>query len=140
MQIEELLALLTIAAAVLQIILFFKVWVMTNDVKKLREKFAVPNDSNFCFEIRKLLASGNKEKAKELLLNRFYESISELNYSGLDTANVNYSQIVKNTDNDFNNLKTKLEKDFAKAGLHLPENIITMKSGQQFYNLFHDFN
>lgn len=136
MQIEELLALLTIAAAVLQIILFFKVWVMTNDVKKLREKFAVPNGSNFCFEIRKLLASGNKEKAKELLLNRFYESISELNYSGLDKSESNYAQVTKNIDADFLKMKENLANDLSKIGEQLPENIKQMKSGNEFYKLF----
>ena len=72
MQIEELLALLTLAAAFLQIILFFKLWIMTNDVKKLRENCEHSNKSNFNFEIRKSLASGDKEKAKELLLNEIY--------------------------------------------------------------------
>lgn len=95
MQIEELLALLTLAAAFLQIILFFKLWIMTNDVKKLRENCEHSNKSNFNFEIRKSLASGDKEKAKELLLNRFYDSISELNYSGLDKSESNWFQIQK---------------------------------------------
>lgn len=138
MQIEELLALLTVAAAVLQIILFFKVWAMTNDVKKLREKFAVSNESNFCFEIRKLLALGNKEKAKELLLNRFYESISELNYSGLDKTESNYAQITKNIDADFLKSKENLANDLSKIGVQLPENIKQMKSGNEFYELFKD--
>lgn len=136
MQTEELIALITIAAAILQIVLFFKVWAMTNDVRKLREKYAVPNASNFCFEIRKLLVSGNKEKAKELLLNRFYVDINELNYSGLDKSESNWPQVQKNIDADFLKLKEQLANDFSKIGEQLPENIKQMKSGNEFYELF----
>lgn len=133
MQIEELLALLTLAAAFLQIILFFKLWIMTNDVKKLRENCEHSNKSNFnC----KSLASGDKEKAKELLLNRFYDSISELNYSGLDKSESNWFQIQKNIDADFLKLKERLANDLSKIGEQLPENIKQMKSGNEFYELF----
>lgn len=120
MQIEELLALLTLAAAFLQIILFFKLWIMTNDVKKLRENCEHSNKSNFNFEIRKSLASGDKEKAKELLLNRFYDSISELNYSGLDKSESNWFQIQKHR-RGFLKLKERLANDLSKIGEQLPE-------------------
>ena len=109
---------------------------MTNDVKKLRENCEHSNKSNFNFEIRKLLASGSKEKAKEMLLNRFYDSISELNYSGLDKSGNNYDQITKNIDADFLKLKERLTNDLSKIGEQLPENIKQMKSGNEFYELF----
>ena len=135
METTEIIALITIAAAVLQIILFFKVWAMTNDVRTLREKYAAPNGSNFNSEIRKLLCSGNKEKAKELLLNRFYDNISNLNYSDIDKDG-NVDQIKKNIDADFMKLKTELENNFAKIGCDLPERIKLMKSGNEFYELY----
>ena len=109
---------------------------MTNDVKKLRENCGYSNKSNFNFEIRKLLASGSKGKAKEMLLNRFYDSISELNYSGLDKSENNYDQITKNIDADFLKLKERLTNDLSKIGEQLPENIKQMKSGNEFYELF----
>ena len=109
---------------------------MTNDVKKLRENCEHSNKSNFNFEIRKSLASGDKEKAKELLLNRFYDSISELNYSGLDKSESNWFQIQKNIDADFLKLKERLANDLSKIGEQLPENIKQMKSGNEFYELF----
>ena len=92
--------------------------------------------ANFNFEIRKSLASGDKEKAKELLLNRFYDSISELNYSGLDKSESNWFQIQKNIDADFLKLKERLANDLSKIGEQLPENIKQMKSGNEFYELF----
>lgn len=81
MTLAGILALVTLVAAVLQIILFFKVWAMTNDVKQLRAKYAAPNGNSFKAEIRRLLCSGDKEKAKELLINRFYDTIGKLDYS-----------------------------------------------------------
>lgn len=136
MTLAGILALVTLVAAVLQIILFFKVWAMTNDVKKLRENCGYSNESNFNLEIRKLLASGSKEKAKEMLLNRFYDNIAELNYSGLDQSGNNYDQITKNIDADFLKLKEGLTNDLSKIGEQLPENIKQMKSGQDFFDLF----
>lgn len=136
MTLAGILALVTLVATVLQIILFFKLWIMTNDVKKLRENCGYSNESNFNLEIRKLLASGSKEKAKEMLLNRFYDNIAELNYSGLDQSGNNYDQITKNIDADFLKLKEGLTNDLSKIGEQLPENIKQMKSGQDFFDLF----
>ena len=136
MQIEELLALLTVAAAALQIILFFKLWAMTNDVKAIRESNVIANKENFNFEIRKLIASGNKEKAVELILNRFYKRIAELNYSGLNPSVSQYEQIKSNIDNDFANHKKKLEAQLSQIGVEMPERIKQMKSGNEFYELF----
>lgn len=82
------------------------------------------------------LLRGDKEKAKELLLNRFYDSISELNYSGLDKSESNWFQIQKNIDADFLKLKERLANDLSKIGEQLPENIKQMKSGNEFYELF----
>lgn len=135
MNTPEIIALITIAAAMLQIILFFKLWGMTNDVRTLREKYTAPSVLNFKYEIRKLLCSGNKEKAKELLLNRFYENISNLNFSDIDKDG-NVDQVKKNIDADFMKLKVELENNFAKIRCDLPERIKLMKSGNEFYELY----
>lgn len=61
---------------ILQIILFFKVWEMTNDVKTLKDKFVdlanshkdIPaNRSTNTEEFYIWIAAGNEEKAKEVL-------------------------------------------------------------------------
>lgn len=41
---EVIIAIISLVAAFLQIILFFKVWGMTNDVRKLTNKFCVAPD------------------------------------------------------------------------------------------------
>ena len=136
METEELIILVSVVAGVLQIVLFFKLWVMTNDVKKLRETLTSERAVNFKFEVRKLLCSGNKEKAKELLLNRFYKELSVLNYAGLDKGASNYAQVQNNIDSDFNKLKAEFEKQCTKIGVEVPEDIKNMKSGNEFYELF----
>ena len=42
-----LVSIILIVFGVLQIILFFKLWGMTNDVKKMKKHF-LPSDSNNC--------------------------------------------------------------------------------------------
>lgn len=136
MKIEELLALLTIAAAVLQIVLFFKLWAMTNDVRGIRDSNVISKKSNFNFEIRKLLASGNKDEAVEMLLNRFYNRIAELNYSGLNKSDSQYKRVINNIDEEFTKEKNALEKNLSQIGATLPDRIMQMKSGNEFYELF----
>jgi len=126
------MTVITIAAAALQIILFFKVWAMTNDVRLLREKHAASATSaEFYFEMRKLLALGEKEKAKEKLLNWFFKTIKNLNYE-----NVESEEKRKSVDADFMEVKKILEDDFKQIGEELPDNIKKMKSGNEFYELY----
>ena len=129
---EDFILGITIAAAVLQIILFFKVWAMTNDVRSLREKHAPT--SEFYFEMRKLLALGEKEKAKEKLLNWFFKAIKNLNYKNIGHEGLEEKR--KSVDVGFMQIKKELEKDFKQIGEELPDNIKNMRSGNEFYELY----
>lgn len=72
-----IVCIIAIVFAVLEIILFFKIWGMTNDVKALRHELAplrgkiYVDGTNF----RKLLLEGNKEKLGEYLLDVFRNRI-----------------------------------------------------------------
>lgn len=136
MTLAGILALVTLVAAVLQIILFFKVWAMTNDVKQLRAKYAAPNGNSFKAEIRRLLCSGDKGKAKELLINRFYDTTGKLDYSDFDKSTDPHDEDKKKLDKAFLKAKAELSRDLAKIGYPLPEAIEQMKSGQDFFDLF----
>jgi hypothetical protein len=128
-----LITLITLAASILQIILFFKLWAMTDDVRKLRNNYVFPHD--FRLEIRKLILSGKKEKAREILINRFIEKIKNLNYEGLDD-NRYFDEVKKNIDNDFLRVKEELGLDLQKIGEDMPEGIKRLNSGEDFNNLF----
>jgi hypothetical protein len=98
---------------ILLIILFFKVWGMTNDIRKLKNKFA---PENFSFEIRKNIALANREKTKEFLLERFFKQL--------------------NGETNFLDAKKQLENDLEKIDAALPENLKNVNSYKEFYELF----
>lgn len=60
---EFYLAVVTIVAAVLYIILFFKVWCMTSDVYDLKKKFAPDTNENFATTVIRLKILGQEEEA-----------------------------------------------------------------------------
>jgi biopolymer transport protein ExbB/TolQ len=130
-----IITLVILAALILQIVLFCKIWAMTNDVREIRNNFVLLG-SDFDFEIRKLLALGNKEKAKELILNDFFDIIKNLNYSGLDRNDEDDKEAIQSIDRRFEEVKKELEFSLKKIGVELPENIKILKSGNDFYNLF----
>jgi hypothetical protein len=130
-----IISVIIIAASVLQIILFFKIWAMTNDVRALRENSV--GHSNFVFEIRKLILLGEKKKAADILLNQFIRKIKDLNYDDLNANDGEYyKEDLNRKDKDFDKAKKELEHVFLKIGEELPEGIKNLKSGEDFKNLF----
>ena len=103
-------ALIAIAGSVLSIILFFRVWGMTNDVKEMR-RHLISSD----IRARKYFLSGDMENAKKALLDVFCEDLQRCGYD------------------EFEALKSQLEKSLEKLGEELPEGIKKMNS-------IHDFN
>ena len=64
-EITSFVLIVIIVFGILQIILFFKLWGMTNNVKKIRESFLTGADGLSPAKIE--FAIGNIEKAKELI-------------------------------------------------------------------------
>ena len=61
--------IIIIVFGILQIILFFKIWGMTNDVKQIKE--ALPHAPNNVSPAKIEIAIGNVDKAKELIKREF---------------------------------------------------------------------
>lgn len=121
MQTEELIALITIAAAILQIVLFFKVWAMTNDIRALRNTFVFPASLDRDSEIRKALILGDRERAKEIIIQEFIAKVANC-----DTSNVE----------DFKKLKAKLNDKLSKIGAEIPPIIDNLKTAKDFYKIY----
>lgn len=68
---DVLLAIVCIVAGILNLILFFKVWVMTNDVKKIQNRFCNYYESlefkDVKSELNKYIIKGDKDGAKSFL-------------------------------------------------------------------------
>lgn len=60
----ELLAIISLVASILNIILFFKIWGMTNNVKTIRRSISSGSDLS-------CLVTGDKEETKRLLASMF---------------------------------------------------------------------
>lgn len=67
-----------IVFGVLQIILFFKLWEMTNDVKKISLKHSPSKEDELIDEAQLLCLDGEKENAFKCYKQAFFISISEL--------------------------------------------------------------
>lgn len=100
------ISIITIIVAVLQIVLFFKIWVMTNDVKKIKEKMDADIEIDRIDKIRIALLKGDKQKAIELL------------------TDILATELVKKSSEEFitpegiKDIKEKYAKEFAKLGVN----------------------
>lgn len=68
-------SIVIIVFGILQIILFFKLWGMTNDVKKIRK--SLPNVSSDLSPAKMEFIIGNTDKAKEMLKKDFVLDVYE---------------------------------------------------------------
>lgn len=105
-----------LALLVVSIIFFVKIWIMTNNVRKIKDTLNYSNTSDF--EIRKCLVMGEKEKAKKMLIERFLTSVDDWNGVRFET------------------FKKDLIEALNKIEVDVPEIINNMNSIKDFNSLF----
>lgn len=74
------IGLVLIVAGLLQVILFFKLWSMTNNVQKIKnglKLFEFEEGFEYNSKIKRFLLLGNKAEARELMINRFISQVKE---------------------------------------------------------------
>lgn len=119
---EILTAIIAIVVGVLQIVLFFKLWSMTNDVRKIKKKIDADLEIDRTDKIRIALLKGDKQKAIELLTDK------------LATELVRKSNEEYMTPDEISALKEKYAKEFLKLGVNeLP--IKDVKEQSDIYSL-----
>lgn len=119
---SNFILIITIITGVLQIVLFFKVWVMTNDVRKIKKKIDADLEIDRTDKIRIALLKGDKQKAIELLTDK------------LATELVRKSNEEYMTPDEISALKEKYAKEFLKLGVNeLP--IKDVKEQSDIYSL-----
>jgi hypothetical protein len=121
----EFIAIVSLIAGILQIILFFKIWGMTNDIRELKKDHFCETDIETYYQkatfARKNLVLGRKEQVKSMLLKNFIHNI-EQNY-------INNEQSLRPY---VDNLKAQFEK----IGEEVPEYIDKMETFGDYYQLF----
>lgn len=111
-----------VVVSVLQIVLFFKIWKMTNDVRKIKKKIDADLEIDRTDKIRIALLKGDKQKAIELLTDK------------LATELVRKSNEEYMTPDEISALKEKYAKEFLKLGVNeLP--IKDVKEQSDIYGL-----
>ena len=111
-------SIIVIVFAILQIILFFKLWGMANDVSKIKGRL-----SNSEYTFKKYMLLGEKEKAfnllKETLTNRLMEWRKNLLTAELFVKNVTFIDIYV--------------KKAELTGFELPEHLKTAQAFWDYY-------
>jgi len=97
--ISLILAIVMLVFGVLQIILFFKIWGMTNNVKKISNRFATLDKQALIKEIHK-----HNPQIADLLFDSLYDALSREYF-----ASANYDYI-----------KDQYRKLYRKAGVEFP--------------------
>ncbi len=124
-----------IVFGILNIILFFKIWGMTNNVSELKEHLTRPqflHEDDTDKKMRWLLLKGDTTAAEELLLSHFAEIIEEKYiYAISDGYHIEYAykQGIKNEVED-------LKHKFKLLGKEVPEKISKMKTIGDYINLW----
>lgn len=119
------IGLVVFVFSILQIILFFKLWEMTNNVKRINNKIERTCDTNLLWEIRKSILKGDIRRAENLLSDEFVNDLRQL------LRDNNHL-----TENSIAELKTDYAKYYAQLGVSLPDSIKRIKSKEDFYKVF----
>lgn len=109
----DMLTIILLIFGVLQIILFFKMWLMTNDVCKITKKLQCDKDQTW--NVRRALLLNDKELAKKELMNCL---ISDFELFGDGGYGFNCVE----------DIITKYEPAFRQLEMEIPENLKTIKS------------
>lgn len=142
------IGIVMIVWGVLEIILFFKVWGMTNDIKVLKKDYfnetIFETKTDMLGHLRRNLVLGNMENVQRIFLQNFMNNV-ECGFEALPTFGY-----VKNGDGheertDFRekNLKEtirpyveSLQKQYNKIGAEIPVYIQRMETFGDYYELF----
>ena len=146
---EEFIVIITLAAAILQIILFFKVWGMTNDIDALKKdhfnETVFESKSGMARYLRNNLVLGNMENVKKTLLKNFIDNV-ERGYRAFPTGGyvkdekgndkwVRFEE-GKNLDKSITPYVNNLILQYGKIGEEVPVYIIRMKTFRDYFKLF----
>lgn len=120
-----ILSIILLIYGVLQIVLFFKIWGMTNNVKKIKEKLEVQPkiEDQLITEAQISALNGDKEKAFELYQKAFHKNIIELFHKTIkeygDEDNMDYTKRNDYYISEYNKIVKYYSKRVNKIGLKL---------------------
>ena len=106
----------------MQIILFFKIWGMTNDVKRLVRRFSADNEDDFNDSLRRAYLKGDMYSVQDILNDNLISALLCNRKENDELDNVDRYRFV-------DAIVSKREKFYKQLGIEMPENIIKLKDG-----------
>ena len=127
---------------ILQIILFFKVWGMTNNIKKIRKHLVGDNDELVDYNYRRLAFTGNTKGIKEQMIYSFMNAVRKA-YNNLPidesvVENGHYKSL--NTDKSISQYKEVLRRQLEDIGEPLPSMIAKMETFDDYMQSYKSVN
>ena len=141
-------AIIMITWGILEKILFFKVWGMTNDIRELKKDFfneiKYESQGQMKDSLRKKLILGDLEKVKKTFLIDFinsvessFEKMKALDYEKDEHGSYHMvSSKEKNLKKSIRPNINQLQKQFEMIGEEVPDYIKRMETFQDYYSLF----
>lgn len=141
------IGIVMIVWGVLEIILFFKIWGMTNDIRALkRDHFCetqFENNDQMARFLRKNLVLGNMDSVKRILLQNFIDNVEKGyyklpsgSYENVNGVNTWVSYKEKNFKESIAPYVKNLMLQYAKIGEEVPVYITRMETFGDYYKLF----
>ncbi len=124
---------------IISLVFFFKVWGMTNDIRKIKNKllndeltdlYTIDSQSQFDY-LRKNLLAGNVDYVKQRLVNNFNNEVVK-SFKNFPKG----SEKTENLKQSIRPIVEKLAKQLDKIGEQLPGYIKRMETYNDFFNVF----
>lgn len=132
------IGIMMIVWGILEIILFFKIWGMTNDVRALKEDHFYEKAQTASF-LRKNLILGNIDNVKQILLQKFIDNVEhaygELQEGVYENGVGWVSYKEKNMKESITPYVKTLISQYAQIGEEVPEYITRMENFGDYYSL-----
>ncbi len=134
---DTFIVFITFIGAILDIILFFKLWGMTNDIRELKKDHFdnhMPEDvPQLRAYLREHYFLGDKDKVKRALILDFLDNLN----IKCNSSRSSYLEADNPTlDTDITKYVEKLKIQFAKVNLDVPSEILNLKTFRDYYELF----
>lgn len=119
----DFVIVLIITFSILQIILFFKVWGMTNDVRKIKGCIKMEDDD----KIRKAFLKGDKKEIEVIILDELIDELIKFTHSSSRFSTIN-------------EIKDYYKKIYIKIDVEFPENIDRVKGSEDIIGIVPQLN
>lgn len=122
-------SVILIIFGVLQIILFFKIWVMTNDVKELKNELISNPDQ---WALNKAILKGDKIKIEEILFNAMFIKLKKAYDDSYPDYDGSKEVIFKE---QLYTIKQEYKERYQKYGIHFPDAVDKIEKSEDIDNL-----